>query len=395
MKFLTNLDLSKNELQNARLQNLGAAPGSPVEGLLYHDTGTHRLNYYNGTGWVPLFTVTKTDVGLGNVENTALSTWAGSANITTLGAITTITSIAPGSTGTINNMSIGVTTAAAGKFTTLDASGQVTFTGNVASSTTGTGTIVVTGGVGLSGNLNVGGSAVITGDLTVNGTMTTINTTNTVVKDPLILLADSNNLSDVIDIGFIGRYNVSATYAGMFRDASDGKWRLFTGLTGFTETDTTINIVGSGYTKGILVADLEGNATTASDGLSSASGTAPLTLTLSAKGLTGSVATFGTSNSGVVGASGGGTSNFLRADGTWTAPPGGTVKYAVAVGDASNTSFTVTHNLGTRDVQVTVRETASTYNIVYADVAATTTNTVTVTFAVAPTSNQYTVIVVG
>ena len=34
-------------------------------------------------------TVTKTDVGLSNVENTALSSWAGSANITTLGTITT------------------------------------------------------------------------------------------------------------------------------------------------------------------------------------------------------------------------------------------------------------------------------------------------------------------
>jgi hypothetical protein len=34
-------------------------------------------------------TVTKSDVGLGNVENTALSTWAGSANITTLGTVAT------------------------------------------------------------------------------------------------------------------------------------------------------------------------------------------------------------------------------------------------------------------------------------------------------------------
>jgi hypothetical protein len=34
-------------------------------------------------------TVTKGDVGLGNVENTALSTWAGSTNLVTLGTITT------------------------------------------------------------------------------------------------------------------------------------------------------------------------------------------------------------------------------------------------------------------------------------------------------------------
>ena len=35
------------------------------------------------------FTITKSDVGLSNVENTALSTWAGTTNITTLGTITT------------------------------------------------------------------------------------------------------------------------------------------------------------------------------------------------------------------------------------------------------------------------------------------------------------------
>lgn len=36
-----------------------------------------------------LTSVTKSDVGLGNVENTALSTWSGSTNITTLGTVTT------------------------------------------------------------------------------------------------------------------------------------------------------------------------------------------------------------------------------------------------------------------------------------------------------------------
>jgi len=35
--------------------------------------------------------------------------------------------------------------------------------------------------------------------------------------------------------------------------------------------------------------------------------------------------TFGTSQSGIVGASGGGTTNFLRADGTWAAPSGGSL----------------------------------------------------------------------
>jgi hypothetical protein len=70
-------------------------------------------------------------------------------------------------------------------------------------------------------------------------------------------------------------------------------------------------------------------------------------------------------------------------------------KHSVAVGDGSNTSYTVTHNLGTRDVMVSVRETSSPYAKVEPDIAMTTTNTVTISFAVAPTSNQYTVTVIG
>ncbi len=56
-------------------------------------TSTKKFLRQTGTGSVsaaPAWdTVTSTDVGLGNVENTALSTWAGSTNITTLGTIAT------------------------------------------------------------------------------------------------------------------------------------------------------------------------------------------------------------------------------------------------------------------------------------------------------------------
>lgn len=43
----------------------------------------------NGHALSGNISLTKSDVGLGNVENTALSTWAGTGNITTLGTITT------------------------------------------------------------------------------------------------------------------------------------------------------------------------------------------------------------------------------------------------------------------------------------------------------------------
>lgn len=68
-------------------------------------------------------------------------------------------------------------------------------------------------------------------------------------------------------------------------------------------------------------------------------------------------------------------------------------KYVVAIGDGTTTSFTVTHSLGTQDVMVSVVESASPYEIVYPNVYATSVNTVTVAFAIAPTSGRYRVVV--
>jgi hypothetical protein len=69
-------------------------------------------------------------------------------------------------------------------------------------------------------------------------------------------------------------------------------------------------------------------------------------------------------------------------------------KYAASVGDASLTSIDVVHNLGTLDVTVQVFDN-STHDTVECDVVRTDNNTVTVSFSVAPSSNQYRVVVIG
>lgn len=110
--------------------------------LAGNTTTTKQFLSQTGTGAVsaaPAWsTVSKSDVGLGNVENTALSTWAGSTNITTLGTI---------ATGTWNATTIGVSKGGTGL--TSGTSGGVLYfsaAGTIASSGVLTSNRIILGG---------------------------------------------------------------------------------------------------------------------------------------------------------------------------------------------------------------------------------------------------------
>ena len=51
MLFLTNINLNKNELQNAVIQNLTADPSNPKTGQIYYNTQDKVLKQYDGTSW--------------------------------------------------------------------------------------------------------------------------------------------------------------------------------------------------------------------------------------------------------------------------------------------------------------------------------------------------------
>jgi hypothetical protein len=114
----------------------------------------------------------------------------------------------------------------------------------IAATTVGnTTTLAFTNDVTMPNNL------VVSGNLTINGTATYVNTQSISAKDPLFEVANDNNSTDAVDIGYYGRYYDAAQtrveFTGLFRDASDaGKFKFFTGLV--DEPTNVVDTTGTG-----------------------------------------------------------------------------------------------------------------------------------------------------
>lgn len=74
---------------------------------------------------------------------------------------------------------------------------------------------------------------------------------------------------------------------------------------------------------------------------------------------------------------------------------GGPKRYGAEIGDGSATSFTLTHNLGTRALQISVYRNSGNYDQIECEVRHTSTSAVTLLFTTAPTANQFVAVVTG
>lgn len=67
----------------------------------------------------------------------------------------------------------------------------------------------------------------VTGNVLFTGNTTTINANNLIVEDNIIQIG-KDNVTDVVDLGFLGHYNNGANvHTGLFRDATDSTWKFF------------------------------------------------------------------------------------------------------------------------------------------------------------------------
>jgi hypothetical protein len=473
-KFLVSIDLNKNELQNAVIQNLASAPATPLAGQVYYNTVDNQLYIYNGTRWEVAGNAFQS--GLLSARPAAATVDAGTiyyatdnylfyysngsawAQTNQFGTVTAQTSYGASSgngsstdyaradhthgtpaLGTAIPNAISGAAGSAGsatapskedhthaftpaqdlsmagfKLTTLGAPTVSTdaatkqYVDDVAQGLH----IHAASYAGTTANLNAtynNGTSGVGATLTNAGTQAAFATDGTTpsLNDRILVknqtTTSQNGIYTLTTVGS-GSTNWVLTRATDFDQAAEIDGGDFT----FVDNGTTLANTGwvsvdkvtTVGTDPIVFQQFSGAGTyTASNGVlltgnnftfqprsgyglqTGASGAEVKLATTSGLNLSSDLAVGAGNGISVL-------TNTVAIDSSVVVS-----KYATSVGDGSATTYTITHNLNTRDVIVSVYEATGSYAEVICDVNHATVNTVTLLFSVAPTSNQYRVVV--
>jgi hypothetical protein len=396
-KFLVSIDLNKNELLNARIQNLGAAPSNPVIGQIYYNSGDNVMYYYNGLAspngpWQSMSgsqEVIQDAIGASIEGGVGLTkTYVDSTGITTIDLDNT--AVTTGSYGSQTKIPTF----------TVDQQGRLTAAGEVDVATE----LSITGDTGttaislLTEGLTVNGGEGI--DVAVTNNAITISaedasTTNKGVAS--FDAADFNVNAGVVSVKDINLDSQTtgdyvATIVGTANEVtvspnSGHNAAVTIGLpdnveiTGNLQVGGNLNVIGTVNSVNTTQINIEDNKVKLNSNFTGAPTTdAGLTVE---RGSEVDVEIL-----------------WNETSDKWTLTNNGTDyhaiarKYAETLG-ASATSYTITHNLGTTDVTVQIFEAAVPFAQVEADVQRSAANSVTINFASAPAAGEYRVVVVG
>jgi hypothetical protein len=115
-------------------------------------------------------------------------------------------------------------------------------------------------GAAFTGNVSTTGNLTVDGDFTVSGSNVLVSATQIQIEDTLLQLGHTN-ANNVVDLGLVVSYNDGTQkHAGIVKDVTDSKWKLFDGVT--SEPGTTVNF-GQGSLDVLALLTLEANSITA------------------------------------------------------------------------------------------------------------------------------------
>lgn len=329
-KFLTPIDLTQLELQNAVVQVLGSDPGSPVQGQIWFNSVSKTFKFYSGTATIVLGTLDQITAAAANVDLNSHK---------------------------IVNLTDGSSAQDAATYGQLQASvAGVSWKATVRAATTVAGTLATS----FENGDVIDGVTLATGD-------------RILIKDQAA--GEFNGIYVVAASGAPARATDADSAAEVLQAAvwvQEGTVNGDTAWVNTTNAPITLNTTGLVFTQFNGIAAL-----TAGAGLTKTGNTVDAV----------AASSFGT------GGPGGGlvvAANDIAVDKDVVVR-----KFSVDVGDNSSTSITVTHNLGTKDVTAQVYDLSTPFAQVECDVRHATTNTLTLVFAVAPTTAQYRCVVHG
>lgn len=442
LKYLSNISLEGNEIQNLKLHPLGSAPTlSAAEGGIYYDSASNKLMAHDGSNWY-------------SVNGSVESVTTGDSNVVTVGGsasnptITVVTAaIADGGDGlaTADQIHTFVTTEIsnipAGSDTTYDISvgaggaNSSTIDLNAGGSGSGTDSVTISGTanettVTESGDtitIGLPDNVTIAGNLTVNGTTTTVNSNEVNIGDSIITLNSDETGTPSQDGGIEIERGTSSNVSLVFDESTD-RWTFTndgstfynipepsdydtypggsstdldtSGAQVIDEIDLTDGAIQSITTRNLTLANL--GYTGATDANNYVHPTHPGDdISIDTGVLSGATVISDLDFNVTTDASGHVTdANATISTRDLTAADLGAISetdldnrsYSTDIGNGTLTTIPVTHNLGTKLVHVSVMD-ATTFDEVFVEFSRDSANSIELIFATAPTTNQYKVLV--
>jgi hypothetical protein len=371
------IDLKLNEIRNFLIHVLGADPGSPPESQAWYNSAGHIAKYYNGTR-----TIVLDDQYVASVGGTAPINSSG--GLTPTISIDAATGSIPGSMSAADKAKLDAATNANtanaivrrdsnGDFSTRDISARMVILSGTPSGATDAATKGYVDAVKTGLDLKDSVRVASTGNVNTASAPAAIDGI-TLTSGDRVLLKDQTTASQ----NGIWIFNGSGSAMTRATDA-DANAEVTSGLYTFVEEGTananygfvltTANPIVVGTTALSFTAFSGAGAITAGAGMTK----------------TGSTLDIVAADSSI----------DVNADSIAVNAAVRAKRYAASFGDNSATSFTITHNLGTRDVIVQVYPNASPYDTWLCDVERTDANTVTLRFTTAPTTNQFRVVILA